>query len=163
MIRLSQFFHIAMSASALAWAFYAEDETRFVQIILASAFFWIVGVFNRWKRISLLGALLFALISVIGLYIELPFGWMLSGALFSYIAYDLSKFSLRLHFAKLGREENIALITRVHLSRIALMTLLGLFLSTIVFIWQNQLDLYWGIFVGIIFLWWMGIVMMREK
>ena len=163
MLKLSQFFHIAMSVAALTWAFYAFNEIRFTQITLTLAFCWILGIFNRWERSSLLGAISFVIVAVVGLYRELPFGWMLSGALFAYLAYDLSKFMLRIRFATIGREDNIALITRVHLSRVALMTLLGLSISTAVLIWKSQLDLSWGVFLGTVLLWWIGVFLMREK
>ena len=163
MTKLSQFFHIAISAGALAWASYAVNEIRFVQIILLSAFFWIVGIFNRWKRSSLLGVVFFTLIAIVEIFRGLPFGWMLAGALFAYLSYDLSQFALRLHFAVRGGEENIALITRIHLKRIALMTLLGLSISTAALIWQNNLDLAWGIFLGIVLIWWVSVMVMWRR
>ncbi|MBT3187641.1 MAG: hypothetical protein HN736_08245 [Anaerolineae bacterium] len=163
MLKPSRIAHIILSASALTWVFYTVEETRFVQIILALTCFWILGIFNRWERSSLLGSISFSIIALIGIFRELPFGWMLAGILFAYLAYDLSKFSRRLKFAEHGREKNIALITRVHLSRIALMTLLGLSISTATLSWQNQLDLSWGIFVGVVMLWWMGTFLMHKK
>lgn len=161
MINFSRFFYLWIGAGALAWASYASDEIRFAQALLAAALLWTFGLLQRWKRISLLGAILFSLTAVAGLYRELPFGWMLAGALGAYLAYDLSKFSLRIRYTAL--REDTALIMRVHLTRVALMTLLGLSLSTAVLIWQNQLDLSWGIFLGIVFLWWMGVMIIWRR
>ncbi len=129
MIKFSRFFFLWMGAIALAWTSHTADEIRFAQIIIAAALFWTLGLLQRWTRISLFGAILFALAAVVGFYRELPFGWMLAGALFAYLAYDLSKFYLRMRYS-LVHHEDTALITRVHLTRVALMTLLGLVIST---------------------------------
>ena len=163
MLKPSRIFHIIMSATALAWASYATNEIRLTQITILITFFWILGIFNRWEKSSKLSAISFAIIGLVGLFREIPFGWILSGLLLDYLAYDLSKFANRIRFASIGNEDNIPLITRVHLSRVALMTLLGLSISTAILISQNQLDIYWGIFLGIIFICWAGMMMLERK
>lgn len=145
MIKFSLYFSLWMGASALAWATYVSDETRLAQTLLAAALFWTFGLLQRWKRISLLGAILFALTATLGIYRELPFGWMFSGALFSYLAYNLDILALRIRYAAIG--ENTALISRVHLTRLGVMTLLGLTLSSFTMLWQKAFGFAWTIFL----------------
>ena len=162
MVKLSRYFFLWMGAAALAWQFYAADEIRLAQTSVAAALLWTFGLLQRRERIPLFGAILFAMGTIVGLYRELPFGWMLASALFAYLSYDLSKFARRLKFAQYGKEDNISLITRVHLSRLALMTLVGLSISTFMLVSQDELDFYWGILVGLLLLWW-GIVFVKGK
>ncbi len=161
MVKFSQYFFLWIGAASLAWQFYAADEISLAQTSLAAALLWTFGLLQRWKRIPRFGAILFAIGAILGFYRELPFGWMLATALFAYLSYDLNKFALRLDFAMRGKE-NIALITRVHLSRVALMVLLGLSISSYMLFSQAQLELTWGLLIGLLVIWW-GIVFIKYK
>jgi hypothetical protein len=161
MVKFSRYFFLWIGAASLTWQFYAADEISLAQISLAAALLWTLGLLQRWKRIPRFGAILFALGAILGFYRELPFGWMLATALFAYLSYDLSKFALRLDFATRGKED-IALITRVHLSRVALMMLMGISISSYMLFTQGQLDFAWGILIGLLLAWW-GIVIVKGK
>lgn len=147
MVKIGQYFFLWMGTAALTWGFYRADETGFGEIILAAAALWTLGVVQRWKRVPGFGALAFALFAAIGIYREIPLGWMFAGALYAYLAYNLHQFYLRLRLlvVQSGTRE----MTRVHFMRLALVVFLGMLVASLTMLFQDAFDLSWMIFLGL--------------
>lgn len=146
MVKIAQILFLWIGTAALTWGFYRADEMGFDEIILAAAALWTLGVIQRWKRAPGFGAFSFALFAAIGIYREIPLGWMFAGALYAYLAYDLHQFYLRLRLLVIqsGTRE----MTRVHFVRLALVVFFGMLISSLAMLFQDALDLSWMIFLG---------------
>ena len=146
MVKYMRFLFLWMGTAALTWTFYAADEIRLAQSILAAASLWTLGLLQRWRHSALFGLVTFVLLAAIGIYRELPFGWLFAGALYAYFAYNLSRFYLRLRYLARQKQDTKS-VTRVHFIRLALLMLAGLLLSSISLLLQQALDTAWIIFL----------------
>ena len=140
-----------MGALALGFAYQQADLTIHMWVAVIIGAFWTWGLLQFKKQIPRIGMVLLSLLSIIGLFNELPFGWMLAGALNALLSYDLSNFYQRLRFA--SETEDIKLLKRVHFTRLSIITLLGLSLSTSVILWQAEFSLEWAIFLALSGIW----------
>ncbi|MCF6277940.1 MAG: hypothetical protein L3J16_04225 [Anaerolineales bacterium] len=151
MITFGAYFTLWMGTLALVWAYGSADFSRLAWGLLGIGALWTWGLIRRKKWMPGLGLILLTLSAATGLYQELPFGWMFAGALGALISYDLSNFLLRLRYA--APNEDTRLLQRVHLTRLGLMTLLGLMLSTISIFWQAEFTFEWAIFLMVAGVW----------
>lgn len=146
MVKIGQYLFLWMGTAALTLGFYRADEMGFVEIVLAAAALWTLGVVQRWRRMPGFGAFAFALFAAIGTYREIPLGWMFMGALYAYMAYDLYQFYLRLRL--LAIQPDTRAMTRVHFVRLILVIFFGLTIGSLAMLFQDVFDLIWGLFLG---------------
>ena len=151
MIKFSTFFTLWMGTLALGFAYQQADLTNYTWAAVSIGIFWTWGLLQFKKQIPRIGMVLLSLLSIIGLFQELPFGWMLASALNALLSYDLSNFYQRLRFA--SKTEDTKLLQRVHFTRLSIITLLGLVLSTTVIFWQAEFSLEWAIFLALGGIW----------
>ncbi len=148
---LAQFLALMMGTGALAWA-YCDDGQLFPALgLVLLALFWTLGLSQRWTWVPALGLFLLTAAAAAGLWLNLPFGWMLAGALGALLAYDLADFNRRLRSA--SKEDNVALLERAHLFRLAILLFIGLGLSTIAILVQLQFTFEWLAFLALAGAW----------
>ncbi|NOY97939.1 MAG: hypothetical protein GXP40_01885 [Chloroflexi bacterium] len=143
-VSFALFFSLWMGTGALAWAYWDAGYAPAAWGLGGFALLWTLGLLRRRTWLSGFGLVLLTLTAVAGLYLGLPFGWMLAGTLGALLAYDLSYFSRRLRYAAPG--EDTAFLQRAHLMRLGPLTLLGLALSTLAILWQASFSFEWAVF-----------------
>ena len=151
MITFSTYFTLWIGTLALAWAYNQANLPNLFWSTLAVGALWTWGLLQYKKQIPRFGLILLSLLAVIGLFNEIPFGWSFAGALGALLSYDLSNFRLRLRYA--SQTEDTKLLQRVHFTRLSLMTLLGLALSTLTIFWQAEFTFEWGVFLMLAGVW----------
>ena len=151
MITFSAYFTLWIGTLALAWAYHQADLPNLVWITLALGALWSWGLSQHKKRMPVFGLVLITLLSVIGLFKELPFGWSFAASLSGLLSYDLSNFRLRLRFA--SPSEDTKTLQRIHFIRLSLMTLLGLILSSFAMLWQAEFTFEWVVFLILAGVW----------
>ena len=151
MITFSAYFTLWIGTLALAWAYHQANLPNLLWSSLALGALWTWGLLQYKKRMPVFGLILITLLSVIGLFNDLPFGWSFAAALSGLLSYDLSNFRLRLRFASLT--EDTKMLQRVHLTRLSLMTFLGLTLSSIAMLWQAEFTFEWAVFLMLVGVW----------
>ncbi len=151
MIKFSTFFTLWMGTLALGFAYQQADLTNHAWAAVIIGAIWTWGLLQFKKRSPRIGMVLLSLLSIIGLFNELSFGWMFAGALNALLSYDLSNFYQRLRFA--SETEDTKLLKRVHFTRLSIITLLGLFLSTASMLWQAKFTFEWAVFLMLAGVW----------
>ena len=151
MIKIGAYSSLWMGSLALAWGYYQADSTPYIYAALGIGTLWTWGLAQRIKWMPNLGLVATTLLAAFGLYQSLPFGWMFAAALSALTSYDLSNFRLRLRYAAKG--EDTSLLQRVHFTRLGIMTLLGLIISTIAMLWQAEFTFEWAIFLMLAGVW----------
>ena len=151
MIKIGAYISLWMGSLALAWGFHQADLPPYMWAALGIGTLWTFGLAQRLKWMPNLGLVATTLLAAFGLYQSLPFGWMFAAALSALTSYDLSNFSLRLRYAAKG--EDTTLLQRVHFTRLGIITLLGLILSTIAMLWQAEFTFEWAIFLMLAGVW----------
>ena len=151
MIKFSTFFTLWMGILGLAFAYQQADLTNYAWAAVSIGTLWTWGLLQFKKQIPRFGIVLLSLLSVIALFNEIPFAWAFAGALGALLSYDLSNFRQRLRY--ISPTEDIKLLQRVHLTRLSIITLLGLALSTITIFWQAEFTFEWGVFLMLAGVW----------
>jgi len=151
MITFGAYFSLWMGTFALAWGHYQADQPPYVWAALGIGTLWTWGLLQHKKWMPRFGLALLTLLAAAGLYQSLPFGWMFAAALSGLASYDLSNFCLRLRYA--AKNEDTRLLQRVHFTRLGIMTVLGLILSSIAMLWQAEFTFEWAIFLVLIGVW----------
>ncbi|HRQ24688.1 MAG TPA: hypothetical protein PLF42_14775 [Anaerolineales bacterium] len=117
-------FSIFISAGSLAWGYHGAGMDGVVRGIGLLGLFWLVSLWRRWRWFSVAGLFLSVLLSAVGVWLGLAIGWMVSGALFALLAWDLTEFRLRLQ--QLPPREDAKGIERRHLLRVTLLAAAGI-------------------------------------
>jgi len=123
MTRFLRFACPILSAGLLAAGYFLSGLNWPAVGLLAFGILWIMGLALRWDWVPPLG--LFAAFgsAAFGLFLDLPPGLLISGALFALLAWDLAEFYLRLK--KASPEDDIAGLERRHLTRLGILALIG--------------------------------------
>ena len=147
MARYSQYFSLVMGTGALAWAYYDDGQVYVSLGLLLIAVFWIISQLRRWVWVSALGLFLYTAAAGVGLWYDLPFGWMLAGAIGALLTYDLADFNRRLRYA--AKTDDVQLMERAHLFRLAIFLFIGLGLSTVTLLVQLRFTFEWLAFLSL--------------
>ena len=151
MVKFSTYFTLWMGTLALAFAYQKADLEIYLYAPLLIGSLWTWGLLRFKERMPRFGMILLTLLAIIGVFKELPFGWMLAGALNALLSYDLSNFYQRLRFA--SETEDKKTLQRVHLTRLSIITFLGLALSTSAMLWKAKFSFEWAIFLMLVGVW----------
>ena len=151
MIKFGAYFSIWMGTIALSWGYRQADLPPYMWVALGIGSLWTWGLAQRIKWAPNLGLIATTLLAAAGLYQALPFGWMFAAALSALMSYDLSNFSMRLRYA--AKNEDTQLLQRVHFTRLGIMTMFGLILSTVAMLWQAEFTFEWAVFLMLAGVW----------
>lgn len=124
MILLSTTISILLSITSFAWAYFQADYESTTKSILIFGVFWFIALWKRWRWFPTLALSLGFCLAIFGLINDLSLVWMVSGAIFALIAWDLNQFQIRLNL--LPDREDKQGMTRRRLIRIVFLVVIGL-------------------------------------
>jgi hypothetical protein len=139
MLQFPLYVSILVSVASLVMGYRAEGHAEWTRGLLAFGALWAFAQWRRWRWFPSIGLLTALAAAGSGLWIGLPSGWMLAGALGALFAWDLSDFERRLHHA--APEDAPALVQR-HLMRLGMLAAAGLAYSLLgmLYWWKYSLD-----------------------
>lgn len=150
MTLISLIFSVLMGAGALGWI-YAFSPIWYVSFILGfSAIFWLIAQWRQWTWYANIGLVVYILAAGLGIWLDMPAGWMLAGVIGGLTAWDLSEFMNRLRYAD---EEDRRMIEPAHLARVGILLLIGLALSSAAMLLQVQFTFAWTVFLVLFGVW----------
>lgn len=133
MTRIAFIVSVALGVGCLAFGYADSGLGQAPRWLLFFGVLWVFAEWRGWTWFSSLGFLAMVALAALGLWIELPPGWMFAGALGGLLAWDLSDFMRRLRFAlekgAPGKYDEWKNLERHHLARLALVALVGILLS----------------------------------
>ena len=152
-------FNLLLGVSSLAWGFYDGGYPDIAFIILGLGLLWGISMWRRWRWFSGIGLAALTLAAAAGLWLNLPFGWMVTGCVGGLLVYDLSVFIDRLRYAAPG--EDTGHLERTHLARLGLLLVLTLTFASIAMLWQSAFSFEWAIFLGLASVWGVSLLVRR--
>jgi len=141
---------LLMGCGALAWA-YLSAGLQVAGIGLAClSLLWLLTQWRQWTWFAGVGLFVLTFAAGFGMWIGLPAGWMLAGVLGGLMAWDLSDFLARLRFAD---EEDKHSVVPAHLTKLGILLLVGLLLSTGAMLVQVRFSFEWAVFLALFGAW----------
>ena len=128
---------VMTGVSALAWGYGIQGHSEFVRWFFLFGALWLFAKWRGWKWASPLALLIVIGSAAYGLWIEVPFGWMMFAAVGGLLAWDLDDFLRRLRYA--APSDDVVGMERRHLARVGIVAVLGGLLGFIVFVVRIQL------------------------
>jgi hypothetical protein len=141
MILFAYVFAVVMGVGSLAWGYFLIGLTEVAFWMLAFGALWLFAGWQRWSWFSAIGLLLSVAAAAFGLWYGFSAGWMLAGAIGGLLAWDLTDFRRRTHFA--AGISDLPEIERRHLARVTIVSLLGLGLASISMIVRVEFTFEW--------------------
>ncbi|MEW6028728.1 MAG: hypothetical protein ACOYZ8_00880 [Chloroflexota bacterium] len=140
--RFALFFCLLGAALSLAWGYFDVGLQGAVRWLIGLGALWAFALVRRWSWFSAPGFFASLAAAAAGLWLGLAPGWMLAGALFALLVWDLTDFERRLRLAAEGDDVNG--LARVHLTRLSLVALIGFALASIAMIVRVQFSFEWA-------------------
>lgn len=147
-MKFVQYVALIVGIGSLASGYLAEGHNPPAFWILGLGAVWLLAEIRNWRWFLSLGFLACVAAAVYGLWIGLPSGWMLAGALSALIAWDLSDFLRRIRVA--APDDDVSSLVRRHLLRLAIVTAVGLALSLFGMFFRLQFSFEWAAFLAIL-------------
>ena len=107
---------ILISNSSFAWGYWQAGYENAVDWIAALGVFWLVSLWRKWKWFSAPAVLTCLGLAAFGVWFKFIPGLMFSGAVFGFLAWNLTEFRQKLK--TLYPREDARGMTRRHLIRI---------------------------------------------
>lgn len=148
MTLLTQLLSIILGVGALAWAYDSSGLAAPARWLLIFGALWLLAAWRRWRWFAALGLFVLVVAAGVGLWIGLPFGWMIAGALGGLFAWDLTDFERRLRQAAPG-DDRRGLEAR-HLARLGLVALAGLGSASIAMAVRLQFSFEWALLLALV-------------
>jgi putative effector of murein hydrolase LrgA (UPF0299 family) len=114
---------ILVSGGALFAGYAAGGMDAAARWFLIPAGVWLLGYWQRWHWIGSVMLLVFVAGAAAGLWLGLPPGLMLVGAVAALLGWDLAGFQRRLHFAAIT--DDVPAMERRHLIRVGIVALIA--------------------------------------
>ena len=139
---------IGLATLGLAIGYALSALWFWMAMIVTVGLFWLVGQWQGWRPVATLIAIFFIWATAFGVWQSVSAGWMLFSIVATLVAWDLSLFVHRLEQAKRIAAERE--LKRVHLQRLLGVAGLGFLFGGIALRLQLELNLGWGIFLGLV-------------
>ncbi|MCJ7433678.1 MAG: hypothetical protein MUO77_09345 [Anaerolineales bacterium] len=139
---------VVVGVGALAWGYGIQGHTEYARWFFLFGAVWLLAKWRGWKWISPLALLIVIASAAYGLWIEIPFGWMMFAAVGGLLAWDLDDFSRRLSYA--APSDDVIGMERRHIARVGIVAVLGGALGFIAFVVRIQLP--FEVVVGLVIL-----------
>jgi len=133
---------------ALAWEFYAYGRTSIARWLMLFGIAWFIAEWNRVRWFDSVGLLITVAVAAYGLWLDLPAGWMLAGAMGALIAWDWSEFQHRIRLSALD-DDTRGLETR-HLFRLMIVVASGLAFSLTGLYVRLEFSFEWTAFLALL-------------
>jgi hypothetical protein len=140
LIRFPLFVSLLVGVASLVMGYNAAGLSEPTRGILAFGALWAFAQFQRWRWFPSIGLFAALIGAGYGLWIGLPSGWMLAGALGALFAWDLSDFERRL---RASAPEDAPALVRRHLLRLGVLAAAGLVYSLLGMIYWWKFSLEW--------------------
>ena len=147
-MKLVQYVALAAGIGSLMRGYLEGGRVTSAYWILAFGLVWLVAEIRHWRWFASFGFLTSLVIASYGLWSNLFFGWMLTGAVGALIVWDLSDFSRRI--AAAAPDDEVSGLTRRHLLRLSIVTLGGLLHSLAGMLLRLQFSFEWAAFLAIL-------------
>ena len=154
MIRVLRFVCLVLSIGLLAAGYFLGGLVWPGAGLLVFGILWIVGLALRWDWVSPLGLFASSGVAAFGLFLDLSAAFLISGALFALLAWDLADFFLRLSQA--SPEDDIAVLEKCHLLRLAVPVLTGGGLSAFALTIHLKPSFEWMVILMFFVVWGIG-------
>jgi hypothetical protein len=145
---LAQIASIVLGVASLAWAFDSQGLSAPARWLMIFGLGWLLAAWRRWTWFAPLGLFVLVAVAALGLWIGLPFGWMIAGALGGLFAWDLSDFARRLRGA--APDDDRGGLERRHLTRITLVALAGLGMASVAMAVRLQFTFEWALLLAVV-------------
>jgi len=145
---LAQILSIILGVGSLAWVFDSYGLTVPARWLMYFGLGWLLAAWRRWTWFAAPGLFVVVTAAVLGLWIGLPFGWMIAGALGGLFAWDLADFARRLQQA--APDDDRRAMERRHLTRITLVALAGLGLASIAMAVRLEFTFEWAVLLAVV-------------
>jgi len=109
---------------------------------------WLAALWRDWRRVIGLSVIIVVGIAALGTWLEVSAGWLLFGLIATLVAWDLDDFSHR--FGQSEHRQGYGTLQRIHLQRLAVVTGSGLLLGGIALNFELELNMWWGILLGVL-------------
>jgi len=121
---------------------YSLDHSGSVAVgIIIFGILWIIGQVRWWTWIQPVSLFTIFIAAALGLYRNIPVGFMLPGALLGFLAWDLAAFTGRLHLA--AEDDDTSRLERIHLRRMTMILLASGGLTVLALRIQIKLSFEW--------------------
>lgn len=140
MIQLPLYVSLFVGVASLVMGYNVASLSEWTRGILAFGALWAFAQFQRWRWFPPIGLFAALIGAGYGLWLGLPSGWMLAGALGALFAWSLADFERRLRAS--GPEDAPALARR-HLLRLGVLAAAGLAYSLLGMIYWWKFSLEW--------------------
>jgi len=151
MISYALYFSLWAGTSSLAWAYGLHGFAAIAGGLIAFGMVWTLSILRRWTWYTDAALILVTLAAAAGIYLALPFGWMLAGILGALLTYDLSNFSHRLYAS--AQEQDSRLLEQAHLSRLGMFLIFAISFSSAAVLWQTQISFEWMVIFVLVVVW----------
>jgi hypothetical protein len=145
---------VLLGVGSLSYAYAGAGFAQIARFLLLFGALWIFAGWRCWTWFSSLGILSLVALAGFGLWVELPPGWMLSGALGGLLAWDLSDFMRRLRFAAgqgtPKQYDELKSLERRHLARLTVIALAGLLLASIAMLVRLEFTFEWVVLLTLV-------------
>lgn len=141
MTRVALVLNVMLCATALARGYALRDMDAVARAIVLLGALWLCALWRRWHWYSsaaLIGAVLAA---AVGILLDVSAAWMLAGAVFALVAWDLADFRRRL--AAGSTEDDLSGIEQRHLLRLSVLTLGGLAFASLGMLVRLKVPFEW--------------------
>ncbi|MBL8062994.1 MAG: hypothetical protein JNK32_08255 [Anaerolineales bacterium] len=145
MIAIALVFSIMISLGSFAWGYWQAGYEGISRWIIGFGIFWLVAQWRKWRWVSTAGIFLFILLAIVGVWLNFIAGWMFSGSIFAFFAWNLTEFQHSLSFV--NARDDVRGMSRRHLARISLLAMAGLMLVSLFVLARGQFSLEWGMFL----------------
>jgi hypothetical protein len=159
MTRVLRFVCLVLSIGLLAAGYFINGLVWPAVAILIFGILWSVGLVLRWDWVSLLGLFAAFGVAAVGLVLDLSNVFLISGALFAFLTWDLDGFYFRI--LKASPEDNTSSLEKNHLVRLALPVLVGAFLSAFALTVHLRTSFEWLVILVFFLFWGIGRMVAR--
>lgn len=142
---------LLVCAGTLAWGYAQAGWAVPAWALAGTGLLWTVALVKRWHWSAGVGLLIAVAAAGAGLWLALPPGWMIAGALAGLVNWDLADFTYRMRLSAEGDESRA--LERGHLARLAILVLVGLVLASGAMLLRLQFSFEWAIFLVLAAAW----------
>ena len=132
---------VVLCAAALGWGYLERGLEGATRVALAAGALWLFALWRRMPWFSGVGLLGAVIAAAAGLLLDVSAAWMLAGAVFALIAWDLTEFRGRLSDA--ADEDDLRGIERRHLLRLSFLALGALTLASLGMVARLRVSFEW--------------------
>lgn len=141
MTRFLSFACLILSIGLIA-AGYSLNHREWMAVgIIVFGILLIIGLIRWWKWIQPVSLFAVFIVAAVGLDMNISVGFMLPGALFGFLAWDLAEFAGRLHLA--APDDDTSRLERTHLRRMTMLMLASGGMCTLSLLIQIKFSFAW--------------------